>query len=205
MADEPEPVLYHIPQTRSSSILWMLEEIGRPYCVHKLDVNANEHKSAAYLKINPAGKVPALAVGDVVVTERAAICLYLADRYALGTLAPPFDAPERAAYVRWFFFGTGVIEPLVTLRAAKADLALPPTMVGWGDWDTMLGILTDTLSRHPYLAGDRFTAVDVATGSMLDWCLRFDLLPRLEPLTAYVARLQERPALQRARAKDGSR
>jgi len=80
--------LYHASPSRSSIVLWMLEEIGQPYRTEILGY-ADSMKSPAYLAVNPMGKVPAITHGDTVVTEGAAICAYLADAFPEAGLAPP--------------------------------------------------------------------------------------------------------------------
>jgi glutathione S-transferase len=89
----PDITLYFAPASRSFTPRWLLEEIGVPYSIKTIDLRRNEHKAPDYLRINPMGKVPALTDGAVTVSENPAICIYLADRYSLGTLAPPLDDP----------------------------------------------------------------------------------------------------------------
>src|SRR5262245_14392774 len=105
--------LYFSPYSRSFTARWMLEEIGVPYRVATIDIRKGDHKRKEYLLVNPMGKVPALTDGEVLVTESPAICMYLADRYAYGSLSPTIDAPERGAYLRWMVFSTAVLEPAV--------------------------------------------------------------------------------------------
>ena len=88
-------VLYHAAPSRSSIALWMLEEIGEPYDIHLLSLKKGENREPAYLAVNPMGKVPALRHGDAVVTEVAAVCLYLAD--AFPRAASPCRSAIRAA------------------------------------------------------------------------------------------------------------
>src|SRR5665213_1528669 len=97
--------LYHISPSRSSIVLWMLEEVGEPYEVVLLDGKNEENRKAAYLAVNPMGKVPALRHNGVVTTEVAAICCYLADRFPKAKLAVPIDDPKRGPYLKWLFFG----------------------------------------------------------------------------------------------------
>jgi glutathione S-transferase len=94
-------VLYHHPYSRAAGVLWMLEELGVDYELRFVDMLAGAHKVPELLALNPMGKLPILTDGDQVVTEVAAIGLYLADRYALGRLAPNFDDPKRGTYLRW--------------------------------------------------------------------------------------------------------
>ena len=104
-------VLYHHPYSRASNVIWMLEEAGVPYELRFVDIMKGEQKSKELIAINPMGKIPVLTDGDAVVTEGAAIALYLADRYAYGTLAPKVDDPRRGTYLRWALFAPSVIEP----------------------------------------------------------------------------------------------
>ena len=85
---ETDLTFYFAPNSRAVIGLWMLEELGVPYRMEKFSLKKGEHKSPAYLAINPMGKVPALKHGDAVVTEVAAICTYLADAYPKAGLAP---------------------------------------------------------------------------------------------------------------------
>ena len=93
----PAMTLYHATPSRSSIALWMLEETGAPYDIKLLKLSDNEQNQPAYLAVNPMGKVPALKVGDVVITEVAAICAYLADEYPDKKLADPDWRPAARA------------------------------------------------------------------------------------------------------------
>src|SRR5690606_63545 len=105
--------LYYHPYSRAAGTLIMLEELGLEYELRTVDLMKGELKTPAMLAINPTGKLPILDDGGVIVTESAAIALYLADRYSLGELAPAFDDPARATYLRWALFSPSVIEPAI--------------------------------------------------------------------------------------------
>jgi glutathione S-transferase len=196
MADDV--VLYFSPFSRSFSALWMLEELGCPYRMETVDIGKGEQKAPAYLAINPMGKVPAVAVNGAVVTETPAICLYLADRYGYGTLAPRAEAPERGPYLRWMVFSSAVLEPAMSLRSLAIDV--PSRARGWGDYDDVVRSLLFALGDKPYLLGDRFTALDVALGGTIGWGLFNKMLPEEPSLVAYAARIAERPANRKAGA-----
>lgn len=195
--------LYYAPRSRAFRGLWMLEELGEPYDIRLVDIDRGEQKSAAYLAINPAGKVPALRDGDTMVTESAAICTYLADRYPAAELAPAVNAPDRGAYLNWMFYAVGCMEPAVLAQAREWDV--PARQAAWGDYRTMLDVVARGLSRGPYLLGDRFSAADVMVGSNLHFCLQFDLMPKRPEFVTYVERLEDRPAFQRANAIEAER
>src|ERR1019366_8367556 len=110
--------LYHASPSRSSIVLWMLEELGEPYDIKLLHLSAGDNLKADYLAINPMGKVPALKHGDTVITEAAAICTYLADEFPGAKLNIPIGTPRRGVYLKWLFFGPSCIEPAVIDRAA---------------------------------------------------------------------------------------
>jgi len=102
-----ELALYTNPLSRGSIAHWMLEEVGAPYRM-EIVAYGDAMKAPAYRALNPMGKVPTLTHGDVVVTEAAAICAYLADAFPEAGLAPPLG--ERGPYYRWLFFGAGLVE-----------------------------------------------------------------------------------------------
>ncbi len=106
-------VFYTNPMTRGRIVHWMLEEVGAPYDMRVLSLEKGEQKTPQYLAINPMGKVPAIVHRGVVVTETAAICMYLADEFPAANLAPKIGDPQRGTYVRWFFFGAGCFEPAI--------------------------------------------------------------------------------------------
>lgn len=197
-----EPVvLYYNPQSRARTVHWLLEELGVPYRIELLRFDKQEHKSPAYLRINPMGKVPCIVDHGVVVTEAGAICTYLADNYPRAQLAPALHDPARARYLRWLFFAAGCVEPaLVDKMFARP--AVRPSSLGYGSYTDVLQALESALTPGPYVLEERFSAVDVYLGSEIAWGL---LTKALEPracFTAYVARLTERPAYQRFDAQN---
>jgi len=194
--------LYHAAPSRSSIVRWMLEELGEPYDIHLLSLIKGEQATPDYLAINPMGKVPALKHGDVVVTEAAAICTYLADEFPAAKLNVPIGDPRRGSYFKWLFFGPGCIEPAITDRAFPRKEEPRRGMLGYGDFDTVMNVVAKAVEPGPYLLGDHFTAADVVVGSTLRWGLMFKLLPERPEFVAYVARLEQRPALQRATEAD---
>jgi glutathione S-transferase len=194
--------LYHAAPSRSSITHWMLEEVGEPFDIHLLSLSRGEQRQPDYLAINPMGKVPALRHGDVVITEGAAICTYLADAFPARKLNVPVGDPRRGVYLKWLFFGPSCIEPAVTDRAFPRKEAPRPAMLGYGDFDTAMNVVANAVAKGPYLMGEQFTAADVVVGATLRWGMQFKLLPERPEFVAYAARLAERPALQRAEAKD---
>jgi glutathione S-transferase len=123
----------------------------------------------------------------------------MADAFPEAGLLPA----DRSSYYRWLFFGAGPLEGAVILKALGAEVPSGKRgMVGFRDLDTMADVLEDWLSRHDYLAGDAFSACDVATGSQIGWGLQFGTIPARPALEAYWARISARPAAIRAREAD---
>lgn len=187
-----EIVLYRSVASRSFAAIWMLEELGAPYRMETVDIRSGAQKAPAYLRLNPMGKVPTLVVGDSVVTEVPAICLFLADRYGYGTLAPRIDDPDRAAYLRWMVFSTAVLEPATIIHELK--LEAPSHHAGWGGYDDAVRTLVGLLDGRDWVLGDRFSAADVAIGAQVSVGLFTRQLPDDPVLVAYNARIGARPA-----------
>ncbi len=201
MSKQPVRLYYH-PLSRATNVLWMLEELGIPYELEYVDVQAAGEHSSPVLALNPMGKIPVLVDGDTVVTESAAIGLYLADRYGLGRLAPRFDDPTRGAYLRWSLFAPSVMEPGAYARVAKWEYQA--ASAGWGDYESMLAATESAIGEGPWLLGDRFTMADVIFGGTVRTLLAFELLEARPALTAYAARLSARPAAQTTQAKNAA-
>jgi glutathione S-transferase len=195
-------VLYHHPFSRAALTVWMLEEVGQPYELRYVDLLAGAQKSADMLALNPMGKLPILTDGDVVVTESAAIGLYLGDRYASGRLAPRVDDPARATYLRWSLFAPSVIEP--GALANTAAWQFKPSQAGWGAYEAMLGAMERAIGDRPFLLGDAFSMADVIFGGTVRFMLSFKMIEPRAPFIAYSERLAARPALQRADARNAA-
>lgn len=194
------PVLYHHPFSRAANVVWMLEEVGVPYELRPVDLLKGEQKSKDVVALNPMGKLPILVDGAAVVTESAAIGLYLADRYAYGRLAPRVDDPARGTYLRWSLFAPSVIEPAA--MAKGAGWTYKASQAGWGDYDAVLGAMESALSTGPFLLGADFSMADVIFGGTLRYMLMFKMVEPRAVFAAYAERLGERPALKRADAKN---
>jgi len=201
VAPNRQVTLYHLPNTRSSGTLILLEELQADYRLRVLDRSRDEHHGPEYLAINPMGKVPAITHGDAVVTEQVAIYLYLADLYPEAGLAPPIGDPLRGPYLRWTAFYGSCFEPAVVDVSQKRAPA-PRGTSPYADFDTMLGVLVQQLGQGDYMLGNRFYALDVLWGTALTWMTGFKLVPLLPVIEAYIGRVNARPAFARARAKD---
>jgi glutathione S-transferase len=193
-----ELVFYTNPWSRGGIAHWMLEETGAPYRVKVLEYGA-ALKTPEYLAINPMGKVPAIVHGDVVVTEAAAICAYLADAFPAAGLAP--EPGARGAYYRWLFFAAGPLEAAISNRA----FGFNPTpeqgkMIGYGSYETVIEALSTAVTGHRYIAGDAFSAADVYVGSQIGWGMQFGTIEKRSEFETYWAGLKDRPAHKRTEA-----
>ncbi|MGA2567076.1 MAG: glutathione S-transferase [Pseudolabrys sp.] len=194
--------LYHASPSRSSIVLWMLEELGQPYDVKLLSLKAGDNLKPNYLAINPMGKVPALKHGDTIITELAAVCTYLADEFPQAKLNVPVGTPRRGVYLKWLFFNPGCLEPAVIDRVAPRKEPARRAMLGYGEFDTVMNVLAKSVEKGPWLMGEQFTAADVVIGANIRWGMIFKIIPERQEFTDYAARIAARPAAQRAEAKD---
>ncbi len=194
--------LYTNSYSRGRIVRWLLEEIGVDYNVQVKEYGTSM-KAPDYLAINPMGKVPALKHGSVIVTEVAAICAYLSDRFPQAGLAPPPASAERGAYYRWMFFVAGPLEMATTAKAYHWRIdAENAQAVGCGMPADALNTLALALEQSPYLCGDSFTTADLLAGSYIGWGMMQKNLEERQVFTDYVTREHARPAAKRANELD---
>ena len=189
---------YFNPMSRAVTTHWMLTELNAEHEQVLVDVGAGETRTAEYLAINPMGKIPALVDGDIVVTEVAAICAYLGDKYIEKGLAPPQGSEERGKYYRYLFVPGTTLEPMFTFNSLGiADY--PANSVGFGDLDRCLATIESMTPETAWALGDRFTAADIVFGGTLDFAIQLGWLASPSPkVAAYVRRIKARPAYQRS-------
>jgi glutathione S-transferase len=192
--------LHHAPQSRSSRILWLLEELSAPYEIRLTDIPRPDGSGAADPdNPHPDKKVPALVDDGTLVTESAAIILYLTDKFPSAGIGPVTGDPLRGAYLTWLAYYAGVIEPVVTLEFAQLanNPILERTFRGRAEIDARI---LSALRAGPYVLGDRFSGADILVTSVGQFARR--MLPADPIVDEYLARTSARPALARARAKD---
>jgi len=193
--------LFWCPQTRALRVLWMIEELGVKYDLVRTDISADEDGNRAeLLTASPMGKVPAIIDGDVRMSESAAICIYLADKYAGGKLAPAIDDADRGSFLYWMFYVPGVVEPAMAEKFSGSEVN--KISHGWGDFDSMISTLEQGLTNKDWVLGDSFSAADVMLGSTCYFLKKFGILPENKQLESYVDRCMARPAYQKALAID---
>ena len=192
--------LFWAPMTRSQRAIWMLEEAGIDYEMELVGLrDENRRDSEDFLAASPMGKVPAIVDGDIRMAESAAICIYVADRYCAGTLAPTLDAPDRGAYLYWSMYTPAVVEPAMSEKVGN----IAPNRVsnGWGDFDLMIDTWDKALEGKEWILGDQFTAADVMLGSSAVFLRMFEMLPDTRNIGRYADQCLARPANQRATEK----
>lgn len=200
--------VYGFPNTRATRVVWTLEETGAEYEYVKVNLLTGEARKPPYLELNPGGKVPALADGKFVLTESAAICTYIGEKYPAAGLVPAAGTQERARYDQWCFFVIGELEqPLWTL--GKHRFALPekwrvPAIMETALWEFSVAakVLDSGLGDCEFILGDRFSAADILIAHTLAWANAFQVPLGFERLEAYAGRLLARPALAQARQRE---
>lgn len=197
--------LYGYRNGRTLRALWALEEVGAPYEYVEVDIMRGQGREPWFLKINPGGKVPVLDDEGTIITESAAICMHLAERYPDSKLFPPAGTLDRTACYKWIsFILTELDAPLWTI--AKHRFGLPkerrvPVVIETVEWE--FGVAAKTfaigLGHRPYLIGDSFTVADILAGHTLLWAKSARLALGNNALEVYLQNLLARDAVIRAR------
>ena len=199
--------LYYAPRTRAVRPRWVLEEVGAPYQLVRLDIRAGDQRKPDYLRINPNGSVPTLVDEGLTLFESAAICEYLTDRFPEAGLAPALGTAARGLYYQWIHFTMATLEPpIATIFAhtvAREEHARIPQLVteARGTLGRAFDVVDAAVRGREFVVGDAFTTADVMLGSTLAWAQMSSLLDGTrEGIAAYTATMARRPALRRAMA-----
>ncbi|AKJ01858.1 glutathione S-transferase [Archangium gephyra] len=199
--------LYFAPRTRSTRARWLLEELGVPYELVKLDLARQENTTPAYLSVHPLGEVPALADGEVTLLESLAICLHLADRFPEKHLAPRMGSAERGPYYQWMVFAEVSLEPVVMEFYRHAQLPEEQKASASSNealakhrsrLTAVLDVINVGLGGREFLVAGAFTAADVVMASILHLANTLKLLDGHPRLVEYVKRHTQRPAVRKA-------
>lgn len=193
-------IFYHSPNTRSSSVLILLEELDAPYALRDLNFRIGAQRQPDYLAVNPLGKVPAVVHNGALVTELVAIFIYLADAFPQKKLAPPIGDPLRGPYLRWLAFYGTAFEPAIMDRHMKHEP--PRSMSAYGDFDGVMALVNRQLATGPYILGSRFSAADILWATALRWTTNFGLAPMSPEIAAYIERVGSRPSVARVAETD---
>jgi len=192
---------YFAPWSRASSILWLIEELGVDHEIIEIDIRQEGGVPEDYRRIQPNKKVPAIEHDGIVVTERAAIAIHLADAFPQAGLAPAIGDPMRAPYLTMLVYCDAVLDPAMAARAH--GLTYESNDYSFGLFDDMVAYLDRVLTERPFAAGDRFTAADTQIASGIGYGInRLKILPEKPSFKAYLERVADRPAKKRADEAD---
>ncbi|GLR72727.1 glutathione S-transferase family protein [Agaribacter marinus] len=188
---------YYNPMSRAALTDWMLKELDIKYEQISIDLTRVTPELIALREINPMGKVPALVDDTNVITEVAAICAYLADKYPEKKLAPDMQSSVRGIYYRYMFVTGNTLEPALTLAVSGFEHPNPAT-AGWGDTSRVISTIESMTPEAAWALGERFSAADIVFGGLLDSLVRFGTLDASAKVIAYVERLRKRQAYKEA-------
>jgi glutathione S-transferase len=189
--------LIHKPQTRSASIVWLLEEIGAPYEKKIVTTRTADGKGALDPdNPHPHGKVPALIHDGEVVFESAAIALYLVDLFPEARMGPRIGEAKRGALLSWLAYRPGILEPAMLERTVKFQHVTGA--MGWAEPDEVDAVLNRHLSENKYFLGDTFSAADIMVGGAIHFMIMVKRMAETPVFKEYVSRLAARPAFQKA-------
>ncbi|HJR55472.1 MAG TPA: glutathione S-transferase family protein [Rhizomicrobium sp.] len=193
--------LYHAPRSRSSRFIFLLEELGAPYEIHKVSIRRGDGSGAADpANPHPHGKVPAIRDGETLVFESAAVALYLTDKFPANRIGPLPGDSRRGAYLTWLAYYAGEMEPAWVSKFMKV---IPPRgTAGWVAPEEIMPFVNATLEKGPYLLGEEFSAADILVGTTFKLFMGSPMLEKTPLLEAYVQRVTDRPAYARAAARD---
>ncbi|HEV7611510.1 MAG TPA: glutathione S-transferase family protein [Steroidobacteraceae bacterium] len=193
--------LYHSPMTRSGSILWLLEELEVPYQVKIVDFRRPDGSGARDpSNPHPHGKVPALTDDNETIFENSAITLYLTDKYPNKKMGPLPGESKRGEYLSWLAYRPGVMEPAILCR--RFDVKHVYGAMGWAPADEVEAVLNQHLKSRNYFLGDKFSAVDVLIGGSIKFLMSAKMIQETPVLTAYAARVTDRPAFRKMVERD---
>jgi glutathione S-transferase len=202
--------LYYSPGTAALVVHWLLIELEVPHQLHKLDLDAGEHKQPAYLAINPSGVVPALVIDNKPICEAAAIALHLADAYPARGFAPEPGSLARAAYYQWMFFLANTLQPAfrawfyATEPAGEAHVDAVKDKAR-GRIEGAFAQLDGHLAAHgPYLLGDKPSTPDFMLAMLMRWSRNMPKPATAWPaLARLAAAMKARPSFKEVYAREG--
>jgi glutathione S-transferase len=195
--------LFHRPKTRSSRFLFLLEELGAPYQVKQVTTRTPQGGAADPANPHPHGKVPAIRDEDTgeVIFESPAIALYLTDKFPTAGIGPTVGSAKRGAYLSWLVYYGSVMEP--AFMSKFMNTPVPVGTAGWVEVEQAMQFVIETLTKGPYLLGEKFSAADVLYGTTFAMFGASPMMPKSPVIDGYVKRIVERPAYARGMAKDG--
>jgi glutathione S-transferase len=182
-------------QDRSDRVRWLLEEMNVPYTNHFLKKSAGEMNSPEYRKLNPMGRVPTIVDGDIIMSESAAICVYLADKFSYGKLAPKMDdVANRAEYTKWMHFSTGSLECVIARMFTHVNTPEETKVTHQyvkEQCELFKLLLNPILEKQDYILSTGFSAADIMLAAIIPGAHEY-LVQGNAPLEKYMERLMAR-------------
>ena len=206
--------LHYAPGNASMTPHMLLEELGVPFELKRVDREHNAHKSAAYLKMNPNGLIPVLVDGDLVLYETAAIVLHLVDTHPAADLAPAVGTAERARFYKWLLWMSSALQPQFSIYFYTDRYVAPGNASGVAEVkaatekriEGLIDQIDAQLASHggPWLIGERFSALDPYALMLCRWTRNSKRPARTLPhIGPFLQRVLARPAVQRVFEAEG--
>jgi glutathione S-transferase len=193
--------LYHSPNSRSASMVWLLEELEVEYQTQIVDFRKADGSGARDpANPHPHGKVPALKDGDDTVFEGSAIALFLTDKYRTKKLGPLAGEPQRGEYLSWLAYRPGVMEPSIICR--RFNIKHVFGAMGWAPAEEVEELLNSHLASREYFLGKNFSALDILLGGGLHFLMPAKMIKETPVLKAYSERITARPAFRKMTERD---
>jgi glutathione S-transferase len=189
---------------RGFRVAWLLEEMELPYRLRPVDMLAGVENDPEFLAINPAGFIPAIRDGDVVMVESIAILEYLLGRYGPSPLAPQPRDLAFPLYQQFLHLGEAGMATFMFVFVVTEILAPEGEKDNWSAreavklFESRLALVTRQLARAPYMAGEAFTAADISVTYALEFAQRHGGVVLGEAELAYLARTTGREGYKRA-------
>jgi glutathione S-transferase len=196
-------ILYHAPQTRSSTTRVLLEELGVPYELKVMNLKAGDQRQPDFLALNPLGKVPCIVHDNVVVTEQVAIMIYLCDAFPQARLAPTIEDKLRGPYLRWMAHYAAAYEPALIDRSEKREVSNKGACP-YGSFDRLYNEITTHLEDNAYILGHEFSAADILWARGLRWGAAWKMVPLNDAISGYIDRITSRPSFSKVAESDAT-
>lgn len=198
--------VHHLRISQSERIVWLCEELGLDYELKLYDRRSDNRLAPdEYKALHPMGIAPVITDGDLVLGESGAICDYICGKYGDGRLTPSPDDADFADHLFWFHWSNGTFMATLMMQLVLSSGGEGnPAAVFVGDRSRRAWSMIEArLGEAPFFGGRNLTTADI----MMVYCVttsrafRGAKLEGYPNLTAYLQRIGERPAYQRAMAK----
>lgn len=192
--------LYNNPQSRGLTLLPLLKELQIEDQIEQVEIAYEDMHQQAYTRINPMGKVPCLVDQGVIISEMAAIFIYLADKYRDKGLAPALDDPKRGAYLKWMFFCHGPFTEYIdikNLQVSPENIEKNRRSLSFGNEAAVFDFLQQGIGQaNPYLLGEKVSAADLYVAYCLIFAISAKILPPFDEFRLFLQQMARRDSLK---------